>query len=105
VISLTFASTRKYGTGALINPTGTIDDGLFELIMIRSFPWYSLPSLFVRFFTGKIHESIYSDIISCSSAEVKLRKRKMLQVDGELIGKVQQINVSIVPQGLRILIP
>lgn len=105
VISLTVASSRKYGTGALINPTGSIDDGKFEIVLIRSFPWYSLPSLCVKFFSGKIHESIYSETIRCQEAEVYLKRKKLLQIDGELSGRSSQVKVSIVRNGLSILTP
>ena len=29
------ANASKYGTGATINPDGKIDDGLFEIVVVR----------------------------------------------------------------------
>lgn len=104
-ISVTFANARKFGTGAIINPIGSIDDGQFEIVVIRSFPLYSLPSIFLRFFTGRIHKSIFFDILTCKNADVSLKHRKLLQIDGEVIGKVKEIHITIVPKGLRILTP
>lgn len=105
VISVTIASSRTYATGAVINPVGHIDDGMFEVILIRSFPFFQLPKLAYQLFKGTIHESVYSDIISCDSACITFKREKLLQIDGELAGRFQTIDVSIVKKGLRIVTP
>ncbi len=105
VISVTIATSTKYGTGAIINPTGSIDDGKFEVVLIRSFPWYSLPSLTIRFYTGKIHESIYTDTLSTEKATLSWKKEKLLQIDGELMGKVRTVTVVAHQKGLQVLVP
>jgi diacylglycerol kinase family enzyme len=104
VISLTFANARKFGTGAIINPDGKLNDGKFELCMLRAFPWYFLFDLTVRFFKGTIERSPFIEIISCEHAVIRSKKPLLLQVDGEVIGKFNEIEVDVIKGGLKVIV-
>ncbi|RYE02575.1 MAG: diacylglycerol kinase [Sphingobacteriaceae bacterium] len=104
-VSITFANASKYGTGAVINPTGKIDDGKFELCIVRPFPRLQLFSLAWKMFRGTLQTSEYFEVIACTEAQIKHKKGVMLQVDGEVIGKVKQIDISIRPNVLKLLLP
>jgi diacylglycerol kinase (ATP) len=49
---LVIANARSFGTGAVINPEGSVDDGEFEIIMIRLYSWWSIFYLFRMFISG-----------------------------------------------------
>ncbi|MGI4751369.1 MAG: diacylglycerol/lipid kinase family protein [Janthinobacterium lividum] len=104
-VSITFANASKYGTGAVINPTGKIDDGRFELCIVRPFPRLKIFSIAWKMFRGTLQTSEYFEVISCTEAHIKHRKGVMLQVDGEVIGKVKNINISIKAHVLKLLLP
>lgn len=104
-VSITFANASKYGTGAVINPSGKIDDGKFELCIVRPFPRLKIFSLAWKMFRGTLQTSEYFEVIACTEAQVKHKKGVMLQVDGEVIGKVKQIDISIQPNVLKLLLP
>ncbi|WP_411274996.1 diacylglycerol/lipid kinase family protein [Daejeonella sp.] len=104
-VSITFANAMKYGTGAIINPHGILDDGKFELIIVKPFPRVQLLSIAWKMFIGKLHTSDYVEIISCQKASVTSNRRTTLQVDGEIIGKVREINLSVMPKALTVLVP
>ncbi len=104
-VSITFANASKYGTGAVINPTGKIDDGKFELCIVKPFPFIRIFSLAWKMFLGNLNTSIYFEVMSCTGAHVATKKSIMLQVDGEVIGKVKQISISIKPLALKLLLP
>jgi diacylglycerol kinase (ATP) len=104
-VSITFANASKYGTGAVINPTGIIDDGKFELCIVKRFPLMKIFSLAFKMFRGNLHTSEYFEVISCSSAKVVQKKGIVLQVDGEVIGRIRQIEISIRPLALKLLLP
>lgn len=103
--SLTFANASKYGTGAVINPTGQIDDSVFELVVIRPFPRIKLVSIIWKMFFNKLQTSEYVDVIPCYAATVKCNRRTTLQVDGEVIGKVKEIEVEMLPKALTVIVP
>lgn len=104
-VSLTFANASKYGTGAVINPDGILDDGKFELVIVKPFPNIKLLSIAWKMFMGTLQTSEYVEVIRCSTAEIRSSKKTTLQVDGEVIGKVNEINISLLPQALSVLVP
>ena len=104
-VSITFANAMKYGTGAIINPHGILDDGKFELVIVKPFPRVQLLSIAWKMFMGKLHTSDYVEIISCKKARIISNRKTTLQVDGEVIGKVKEINLAVMPRVLTVLVP
>ena len=101
-IMIVIANARKYGTGAVINPVGRPDDGLFELIIIRKYPWYAIFRLAIAFFTSSLHKLEYVKILQCKKAYIKPRKIQDLQIDGETSGQPSLVKAEILPQSLHI---
>ncbi len=105
VVSLTFANASKYGTGATINPNGLIDDGKFELVIVKPFPDIKIFSIAWKMFRNTLLTSDYIEIISCKEAQIHSSRRTTLQIDGEIIGKVKDIKAEIMHQALKVLLP
>ena len=104
-VSVTFANASKYGTGAVINPLGQIDDGNFELVIIKPFPKIHLFSITWKMFIGQLQTSEFVDVYSCKKATIQTSKKTTLQIDGEVIGKTKEIAAHILPQTLSIRMP
>lgn len=104
-VSITFANASKYGTGAVINPEGKLDDGKFELVIVKPFPRIKLLSIAWKMFMNRLHTSDYVEIIRCDKALVISNKRTTLQIDGEVIGKVKEINLENLHQALIVMTP
>lgn len=104
-VSLTFANASKYGTGAVINPIGIIDDGKFELVIVRPFPRIKLLSIAWKMFTNKLQTSEYVEVHSCSKLQIRSSKKTTLQVDGEICGRVNEIRAEIIPSCLTMIVP
>ncbi len=103
--SLTFANATKYGTGAVINPDGKLNDGFFEICIVKPFPKYELIKITIQMFRRTLMYSNFFEVIKCKSAQIKTRRATLLQVDGELIGKVKEINLTCLPATLKVLVP
>lgn len=104
-IMIAFANGTRYGTGAILNPKGSLSDEKFEICIIKPFPWYYWLLLTFQIFNGNLDNSKYVEIHSCRSATVNFRKKKILQIDGELIGPVNKVTVDIIPSAVKILVP
>lgn len=104
-VSLTFANASKYGTGAVINPIGIIDDGKFELVVVRPFPRIKLLSIAWKMFTNRLQTSEYVEVYSCSKLQIRSSKKTTLQVDGEICGRVNEIYAEIIPSCLTMIVP
>lgn len=104
-VSVTFANASKYGTGAVINPLGQIDDGKFEVVIIKPFPKIHLLSITWKMFIGRLQTSEFVEVFSCKKAIIQTSKKTTLQVDGEIKGKSKEITVDILPAALLLIIP
>jgi YegS/Rv2252/BmrU family lipid kinase len=104
-VSVTVANASKYGTGAVINPLGQIDDGKFELVIIKPFPKIHLISITWKMFIGRLQTSEFVDVYTGKEATIQTSKKTTLQIDGEIIGKTKEIVVQILPQSLAIRMP
>ena len=96
------ANAKSFGTGAIINPTGKIDDGKFEIIIIRPYPWWFVFTFIYASFFGKLHKMRYVRIYSTSSAEITMPEPQEFQIDGEVMQETTEIKVEIVSKALKI---
>jgi YegS/Rv2252/BmrU family lipid kinase len=100
-VMIAMLNTHFFGTGAVVNPTGKINDGLFEIVVIKPYPWYYFFHMVVAFFTGNIHRLQHVRTISCQHAILELQSPQDLQIDGEPIGLVNQVELEILPSAIE----
>lgn len=99
---IVIANSKKYGTGVVINPQGSMNDGKFELVVLRNFDL----SIFAQIITGNLPiESGDVEIISTDSASIKLQSPVSFQIDGEYYGKETELNVALSPNKFKVAIP
>jgi YegS/Rv2252/BmrU family lipid kinase len=99
------ANASRYGTGAVVNPKGEINDGYFELLFIRPYTVIQLLKMLVSFFTRPVHAMNYIDTFRCREAVIHNLDLMPVQVDGEIIGRMGKVSVEILPQSLTVLVP
>ncbi|MFL5739213.1 MAG: diacylglycerol/lipid kinase family protein [Flavisolibacter sp.] len=96
------ANAQTYGTGAIINPQGKTDDGLFEVIVVRKLNVWELFKMLV---THKPFDPECIEIFKTKNAELKIRHRAYFQIDGEYQGKESLVYAQIQPQVLYMMLP
>lgn len=99
---LVLANATKYGSGALINPKGKLNDKLFEIVVIKK---VSFSEIFKMMFTHNDYNPEKTELYQTSSLEVRSRKKVHFQVDGEYLGKVNEVTATILPEALEVVIP
>lgn len=99
------ANASKYGTGAIVNPVGKIDDGKFEICIIKPFPLYAFLTITFHLFRGTLKTSRYVDIISCSHIKIINLPREVLQIDGEVHGYPEVVEVNIKKHAYKLIVP
>jgi len=102
---IVFANARKYGTGAIVNPIGKIDDKQFEVCIFKPYPWYAIFRLTFLFFSGKLNYSPFVKIFSTEQVTVESNKPEHLQIDGEPIGKFNKVQVEMFDDQLKVFVP
>lgn len=96
------ANAKMYGTGAVINPEGIHDDGLFEVIIVRKL---ALGALLKMLFKPGLFNPKNIEIIPCTSVEITTIRRMHFQVDGEYSGRVKTVTGVIQPGAVKIILP
>lgn len=100
---LVISNAKSYGTGALINPKGKIDDGKFEIVLIKPYPWWYLLWLVLSAFTGKLHKMENVITLSTDEAHIAFKKPVDLQVDGEVVEGLRDLKVNLLPGALQVI--
>lgn len=104
-VMIVFANATMYGTGAIINPKGELNDEKFEVCIIKSYPWYAIFSMAASLFFGNLDKSRYVKIISTDKVNVRVRKPQTVQVDGEIIGSFKKISARIIKEKIKVVKP
>ena len=100
-IMVAFANSRKYGTGALVNPEGRIDDGKFEILIFKKFAVIQI----VNALRGKAEMTTdFVEIIQTEHAWVQSDTPVSFQVDGEYHNSLQNLEVSIINRGVHVAV-
>ena len=96
------ANARMYGTGAVINPDGSIFDGQFEVVIFRRLSIWEIIKLFWQY---RPFDSKNIEIHSACSVNINTHKKAYFQVDGEYRGQITSLNARIKPGALMMLVP
>ena len=99
---IVIANSQKYGTGVTINPNGKMNDGKFEIVILKNLDIL----VFTKIITGNI--PLNSDdvqIISTTFAKITTNFAVPFQIDGEYIGEETSLEIKIIPKQLKIAIP
>ncbi len=99
---IVIANSQKYGTGVTINPNGIMNDGKFEIILLKNLDLV----VFTKIVTGNIPENSNDiQIISTDKATIIVNLPVSFQIDGEYIGEESQLDIKILPSQMKIAIP
>ena len=99
---IVIANSQKYGTGVTINPNGSMNDGKFELVILKSLDLLLLGKII----TGNM--PIDSDdvvIISTDKATIKTDYPVNFQIDGEYCGAQTDLEIHILHKQMKIAVP
>ena len=98
---LVIANGNKYGTGALINPMGKMDDGVFEIIALDPAGFEDILKISIALFRGNLNEMESVRIWNASKATVRNLDKADFQIDGELLGKVEEVSIEVSKTPIR----
>ena len=99
---IVIANARQYGTGAVIDPKGVIDDGKFELVIVRRI---SLTEIFRLFFSHSPFNPDKIEIFQTTKATIITKKKTDFQIDGEYKGEINKVRAEIIPSALNLMVP
>jgi diacylglycerol kinase (ATP) len=99
---IVIANSKKYGTGVSINPNGIMDDGKFELVILKNLDLVVLGKII----SGNMPiDSEDVVIISTDKAIVRTNVPVSFQIDGEYCGVETKLNIEILPKQMKVAVP
>ena len=103
---VTACNVPRFGGGMYIAPQAEVDDGLFDLVVIKSMPkLHLLLRVFPKVFKGNHVGHPAVAINRTPWARVSFETEQVLVCDGELVGKVgsEALEFEMVPGALRVV--
>ena len=102
-VMLGICNSRKYGTGVPLNIDGNPMDGKFELVVVKRIDIHSLLKAGLSKFDESFHDSQNGIVVSTQIAEVSFNQARLLQLDGEVIGKFDKLNIEIIKGAVKLI--
>jgi diacylglycerol kinase (ATP) len=101
----TFANGPQYGSGAVINPGGKLDDGRLELVVFESGPLWRTLVTAPRLFLGGLERTPGYRRFAGPSAIVTSAIPAPVHCDGDPAEPARRLVVEVRPRALEILVP
>jgi diacylglycerol kinase (ATP) len=98
------ANGSQYGNNAYIAPTANINDGIFEVTILKPFKLHQMPQLGARIFNKTIHQSAQVKVLSGKQIFIKREAAEVVNIDGEPVMMDSNIDVKIIPSNLKIIV-
>jgi YegS/Rv2252/BmrU family lipid kinase len=104
---ITIANASQYGNNVYIAPNALIDDGLFDVCIVKPFPFLKFPFLSLKLFNRSIENSKYHEMIRGKEIRFKKPKKKYIfHYDGEPAKfKKEKIRITLHSQCLQVIVP
>lgn len=95
------ANATMYGTGVKINPEGSLEDDVFEVILVKN---YNVLEILKIRFTNLPFNPNSIETFKTDKLVIKSKHRAHFQVDGEYQGKVNTIAAHIITDAVRVIV-
>jgi diacylglycerol kinase (ATP) len=97
------ANTQRYGTGVTINPIGIMNDGKFEIVILKNLDLLVIGKIL----SGNIPVDSNKDveIISTDEALITTNFPVCFQIDGEFCGEEDRLEVVILHKQMKVAVP
>ncbi|MBD8389248.1 diacylglycerol kinase family protein [Dysgonomonas sp. BGC7] len=102
---VTCANASQYGYNAHIAPHADIQDGMMNVAILKPLSILDVPQTSIQLFTKKIDESNKMIELITNEVTIKRERAGLMHIDGDPVEMGKEINVKIIPRGLKVLVP
>lgn len=99
------ANSTQYGNNARIAPLARLDDGRLDLVSIRTRNVFAALPIVVRLFAGTIHRSRWVYSHQGSRFVIRRAAPGPIHTDGEVHDCAADLEISVRPRSLRVVVP
>lgn len=102
---VTFANSNQYGYNAVIAPHASLQDGLLDTCILNRPPLPVIPAFVGMLMHGHLDRSRYLTEIQSAHITVERPSAGVVNIDGEPVMMEAVLEVRVVPQILRVVVP
>lgn len=101
---ISIANSSQWGNNVHIAPRASVQDGLFDVCIIKQFPAWRLPEIGTRLMLKTIEASKYIEIIKGKNIQVTRQSAGAIHLDGEPQVMSADLQINIVPNSLKVIV-
>lgn len=98
-------NASQYGNNAYIAPHANIQDGQMDITILSPFLPIDIPPLAIQLFTKRIDKNSKIRTMKAASLSIIRQKPGVMHLDGEPIIADKRIDISVIPQSLKVFTP
>ena len=102
---VSFANSNQYGYNAVIAPHASLQDGLLDTCILSRPPLPVIPAFVGMLMHGHLDRSRYLTEIQSAHITVERPSAGVVNIDGEPVMMDALLDVRILPQSLKVVIP
>ncbi len=102
---ISIANGNEFGYGFKIAPTANLQDGLLDVMIIKPLNIFSAAKVSLYAWLGNLHKYNKVKHIHAKHIIIKSNNANAYQFDGDAIANNKDININILPQALKIIVP
>ncbi|MFQ5675491.1 MAG: diacylglycerol/lipid kinase family protein [bacterium] len=99
------ANGKQYGNNAIIAPDAILNDGLLDITIVHQTSNFQLLRALPKLFGGKLARYPHAEFYQTKFVRIERNTPGLLNIDGEPVLEEPVIEVSILPQSLKIISP
>lgn len=103
--AITIANGPMYGYNFQIAPDARMDDGLFEVVILKDAPRWQYFAAVPATLNGRIYDASFVEHFTARQVRITTAGKNFTHLDGEGLVQDGELNFEIKPQSLHILVP
>ncbi len=100
----TFANANQFGNNVVISPKSKIDDGNIRFVIIEKFPFFYYPVFGYYLLTKKLNNFKYYSELKDKEITTFISNNK-IHIDGEPVDLGDKLEIKVIPQSLKVIVP
>lgn len=102
---VTCANAGQYGYNAYIAPHADVQDGLFDIAVLHPINLLNVPKIGAQMFAKNIDDNKKMTAFRTNEITIIREHDGPMHLDGDALKMGKEINIRVVPKGLKVLVP
>ncbi len=103
--AISIANGPMYGYNFQIAPDARLDDGLFEVVIMKDAPRWQYFAALPSMLNNKIYEEEFVEHYTAARVKISAKGKNYVHLDGEGMVVKDELNFEIKPVALKVLVP